>query len=128
METLKKYWKKFVLGLAALVAGVGLAILVFKKHVTGELGDYFEAEADARREAKKKLEAEQEKLKLQQQKELQQIEKEQKQKLLEAERLAEAEEKRLKRLEGENEDAFNAEVEKQLGVKQKKRGRPKKNE
>lgn len=128
METLKKYWKKFLLGLAALVAGIGLAALVFKKHVSGELGEYFEAEAEARREAKKKLEAEQERLKIEEAKQIQQVEKQEKEKLLEAEKRALEEEKRLKKLEKESEGAFKDEVDIVLGVKEKKRGRPKENE
>lgn len=127
METLKRYWKKIVLGVAALVAGVALAILVFKKHITGELGDYFESEAEARRRARQKQLEEEERLRKQKEEELKKAEEEARKKQEEAEAKAKEEEERLKKLEKEDQDAFKDKVNTQLGVKEKKRGRPKKN-
>lgn len=127
MEILKKYWKKFVLALAALVAGVGLAVLVFRKHITGELGEYFESEAQARKQAKLKQEQEEAALKRKQEEEIHKLEQETKKKLLQAEEKAKEEQKRLQDLEANSKQAFKEEVGKQLGVKEKKRGRPKRN-
>lgn len=127
METLKKYWKKIALALGAFVASVALVMLILKKSVTGELGDYLDKEAEARRIAKEKEEAELARLAKQKEEEEAKAAAEAKAKQEAAEKEAAEQAAWLKELEKRDADAFKQQVDKQLGVKEKKKGRPKKN-
>lgn len=127
METLKKYWKKAALVLGAILASIALAMLVFKKNITGELGDYLEKEAEARRIAKEKEAAEFARLQKEKEEAEAKAAAEAKAKQEAAEKEAVEHAARLKELEKRDADAFRQQVDKQLGVKEKKKGRPKKN-
>lgn len=127
METLKKYWKKIVLVIGAIAASVALAVLVFKKNITGELGDYLEKDSQARRLAKEKEEAELARLQKEKEKAEVKTAAEAKAQQEAAERAAQEEAARLKELEKRDKEAFKDKVDKQLGVKEKKKGKPKKN-
>lgn len=127
METLKKYWKKIVLALGAVAAGIALVMLILKKSVTGELGDYLDKEAEARRVAKEKEAAELARLQKEKEEAEAKAAAEAKAQQEAAEKAAKEREDQLKELEKRDKEAFKEQVNKQLGVKEKKKGRPKKN-
>jgi hypothetical protein len=127
LEKLKLFWNKIRLGVILAIAGVVFAFLVFKKHLGDGFGQYLSDEANARDMAKKKFEEGNARLEAEKQADLKKVDQEEKKELKEADKKADDTKKELTQLEKKNEDAFKDEVDKQLGVKEKKKGKRKKN-
>lgn len=127
METIKLYWKRFVVGIAATLAAVTFAYLVFRKHLGEGLGQYLKDEAGVKDVNRKKLEEQTERLKKEKEDALKKEEEQKQQKLKKAEELVKEEKNRLLELEKTNKSDFESELKKQLGVVEKKKGRPKRN-
>jgi F0F1-type ATP synthase membrane subunit b/b' len=123
-ETLLKIWEKVKWFVGVIVAGIMLAVLVFKRPSVGEATEDARRERDIRDEALRKYAEEQEKLAKERREALREEELE-KQWLLEAvERDAREEEARLKELARRDEDRFKKELERQLGVTEKRKDPP----
>jgi hypothetical protein len=132
MSKLKQYWDKIKLWVGLFVAGVAISFLVFRKTVGDGLAEQKEQLKiieDAKELARKQLEEEKVKLEEEKQKEVAKAEEEKKQKLKEAVEKAKVERDRLKALEKRDAQGFVIEMERELGVKQKKKkGKRKKDE
>ena len=127
LEKLKLIWNKIRLAVILAIAGVVFAFLVFRKHLGEGFGDYLSEEAKARDLAKKKFEEGNARLEAEKQDKIQKVEDKEKKDLKQAEKAADDKTKELKAVEKKNPEAFKDEMEKELGVKEKRKGRPKKN-
>lgn len=132
MTKIKELLNKFKIWLGLLVTGLVIGFLVFRKHVGVGLEEQREQkkkEEEAVLLAQKKLEEEKQKLEVQKQEEEKKVELDNKQKLKEAVEKAKTERDRLKILEKRDPQGFVVSIERELGVKQKKKkGKYKKNE
>jgi flagellar biosynthesis/type III secretory pathway M-ring protein FliF/YscJ len=128
MEKLKELLSKFKKWIVAGVVGIAVAFLAWKKFFAEEvkLNEPSKKEQEAKEAAAKKLAEETAKLEKQKNDELLKLEEEKNKK--EAEILAqELKEKiRITKLAKEDSEAFKKEVSQKLGVREKKKGRPKK--
>jgi hypothetical protein len=127
LEKLKTWWDKFKLWIGAGLAALALLFLVFKKSPTVGLGDYLKDESQAKKENETKLEQGTAEIKKEEQKEIKKAEEEKNDKLKEAEESAEKKKSELTELEKKDEDAFKQEVNKELGVKEGKQKKKKRN-
>lgn len=124
LEKLKMMWKKFRVAIVLAIAGVVFAYMVFKKHLGEGFGDYLQDEAKARDLAKKKFEEGSKRIQEEKEKALKAAEEERQKKLKEAEKAAEDKKKELEKKDPEE---LKGILDKELGVKEKRKGRPKKN-
>jgi hypothetical protein len=125
LDKLKEFWSKFKGLLAILAAGIAVIFLVLKHDDKQGLGEYLKKQNNAEDDAKKKLEVGTQKIEQEKEEKLKQVDKETEQKLAEAEKEVKKESKQLEALEKTNKDEFKSQLEKQLGVKEKKKGRSK---
>lgn len=132
MEKLKSLWNKFRVWIGLLIAAVFVSFLVFKKYFGEGLLEHQEQvkkEQEAKQEAQKKLQEETEKLQKEKEEQLKSAEEEKKKKLKEIVTKAKEEREKLKDLEKRDPQGFKVEVERQLGVKEKKgKGKRRKND
>jgi F0F1-type ATP synthase membrane subunit b/b' len=123
-ETLKKIWEKIKWVVGLIAAGFVMALFVFKRPSVQETVDDASKEREAKDEALRRYAEEKEKLEKQRQDALR-AEETERQKLLDtAERLAREEERRLKELVRRDEDRFKEELNRQLGVTEKRKDPP----
>lgn len=124
MTKLKQVWEKVKIWVGLFIAGAFISFLVFRKHVGDGLAEQREQikkEEEVKQAAQKKLEEETAKLEEQKQKELAQVQEKKKQKLKEVVEKAKEQRDNLRKLEKRDPQGFVMEVEKELGVKQKKK-------
>lgn len=132
MTKIKEFWNKFKVWVGLFAAGVLVSFLVLRRHVGDGMQQHRKQQLDeqnAKETAQKKLQEETAKLEAQKQEEEKKAQEEKTQKLKQAVEKAKLEKERLKSLEKRDQQGFIIEMEKELGVKQKKKkGRPKKDE
>lgn len=127
LQKLKLFWNKIRLGVILAIAGIVFAFLVFKKHLGEGFGQYLSDEANARDMAKRKYEEGNARIEAEKQANLQKVEQKEEKDLKQAEKQADNKKEELASLEKKNQEAFKDEMEKELGVKEKKKGKRKKN-
>lgn len=122
LDKIKFWWNKLKLAILAILASLAVLFMIFKRKSTGDLGEYLSDEAKIKEDAQRKLDLEAEKLKKEKESQLLKEEQEKKDKIEQAERAAKLEAERLKKLEKTDNEAFKREMERILGVKEKKKG------
>lgn len=132
MEILKKMWTKTKLWVGLLVAGALVGFLALRKHVQDKLEadkqEQVKKEEAAKAEAEKKLAEEKAKLEAEKAEAEKKIEEERSAKAKEIVEKVKKKKEELKDLSDKDKQGFNKQVGKELGLKEKKKGRRKDDE
>lgn len=126
LEKLKALWQKLRVYVLLTLASLAFAFMIFRKGVTGELDDLKNEQA-AKEAARKKQLEEEERLRKEKEEAQRKAEEQKQKELKEAEERAKARQKELEDLEQEDPTEFKRQLGRELGVKEKRKGRPKKN-
>lgn len=126
LEKLKALWSKLKVYVLITLASIAFAFMIFRKGVTGEL-DELKNDHAAKEAARKKQLEEEERLRKEKEEAQRKAEEQKQKELKEAEEKAKAKEKELTDLEQEDPSEFKRQLGRELGVKEKRKGRPKKN-
>lgn len=128
MEKIKTFLSQFKKWIWAVVAGVVIAFVAWKHHVKSEVkGETTEdKEAKAKQEAHSKQKEQLAKLEEEQKAKQAALDTEMKKALEAAKLVEELKKAELETLAKQNKEKFKSEITNKLGVKEKKKGRPKK--
>lgn len=124
MTKLKQYWNKFRIWVGLFAAGVALSFLVLRKYVGDGLEqqrEQLKKEEEVKLASQQKLQEETKKLEEKKQEEVKMADEEKKQKLKEAVIRAKEEKRKLEEEAKRDPQGFKIQVDKELGVKQKKK-------
>jgi len=127
LEKIKALWHRIRVFVLLAIASIVFAVMIFKKSVGGGLGEYLKEEAEAKETARKKQEEEMQRLKKEKEEAVKVVEEQRQKELKETEEKAKDKTKKLNELEKKDPDGFKQHLEKELGAKEKRKVRSKKN-